>query len=170
MVHKLAIVAFSGLVISAVAMGAAAAIGARDHQLAGDAGEREFRGRRRIAARPIADTLTAPDQQRRQRQQQQIGARLLSRDILSRREIHVGAAVAPQPHRLRRFPFTLADIEMLRLCGLAPVDGRHRVLGAIAAKLPEAFAGAGAAAAMHAQTYARSEMVGLHQQRRQGCA
>ena len=30
MVHKLAIVAFSGLVISAVAMGAAAAIGARE--------------------------------------------------------------------------------------------------------------------------------------------
>ena len=140
------------------------------HQLAGDSAQRQFRGRGALAAGPIADALAAAHQERGQREQQQLCARLLGDAVPVGGEIHVGAAVAPQPDGLRRFPFALAHEKMLRLGGLAPIDRGDRVLGLIAAELPEAFAAAGAPSAMHPQAHRSGEAVGFHQERRQGGA
>src|SRR6185437_4530766 len=113
------------------------------------------------------DTLAAADEQRRKREQQQIGAIALRRQLRSRGIVHRGRGVAPQPYALGSLPFRLADVEPHRFRALAPVDARYRIARLVLAELPERLASADAPPAVHALRHGGRDTLGLDQQRRQ---
>ena len=55
-------------------------------------------------------------------------------------EIHGRREVGPQPDRVRRLPFALAHVEMIRARRAAPVDETRRIARMILAELPERLA------------------------------
>ena len=96
--------------------------------------------------------LAAAHQQRAKRERQH-GSAIASSLIRELRfEPHRGRTVAPEPHRLRRFPFALAHKQVLRLRRLPPIDGGGGIFRRIAAELPEAFAHPGFAPSVHAKS------------------
>ena len=125
------------------------------------------RAAKHLRAAQQAHPLPAAQQQRRQRQQQQIRPRTL---LLRRRlgpPVHARRPIAPQTHRLRRFPLGLAHDQPIRPRGFAPVDPPRLVAGQIRAKLPNPLAHPGPAPSMHPLPHRRRHPRRRHLQRRQ---
>src|SRR5262249_39699479 len=80
---------------------------------------------------------------------------------------HRWRAVRPQPDRVRGFPFLFADIEMIVARRAAPVDVLRRLARDETAGLPEAFAGAGAAAGTQAVDDVGGDTAGFKHKARQ---
>ena len=106
-------------------------------------------GRGRTAAEQ-PDALAAGQRQLADGEGQDQRAVALGLGRQMRAERHRGRQVRPEPDGMRRFPFALADIEMIGTCRAPPIDGGGAVALRVMAKLPEGFAGAGAAPAMNA--------------------
>src|SRR5437868_7096766 len=64
-------------------------------------------------------------------------------------EIHPWRTVAPEPDRLRDFPFALADEKVLGFRRLPPIDSGGGIFVAESAELPEALAHPRLAAAVN---------------------
>lgn len=137
----------------------------RHRQFMRDAAQRNTARRWRTSITQQPDAFAAANEQRTKRHGEKACAIDLRRG--SRCKAHGRSAVAPQPHRLRRFPFALAHEEMLRLRGLPPVDRGRRVFGLIATELPERLADTRLAPSMHAEADGRRQTFCSDQQRRQ---
>ena len=125
-------------------------------------------GSRRQAGAHQRHVLAAADQQRRQGQGPSRSARShLRRKPLGRTVGHRRRRIPPQIHRLRRFPFGLADVQRLRFGRLPPIDGRRRVAPLVAPVLPEGLPLADPAASVNALRHRGRHPFGRHQQRRQ---
>ena len=110
-----------------------------------------------------ADALAAFDQNLGERQRDDQCAVELGVAHERRGEHHRRRAVGPNPHRVRRFPFQFAHIEMIVPRRAPPVDAGGRLAGDEAAVLPEILAGPGAAAAVQAVDHGGRDAAGFQQ-------
>ena len=122
----------------------------------------------RCARTQQSDALAAAHQKRGQGQRQHGGALPFLRHRFGIGVAHADGGIAPEPHGFGRFPFAFTHEEMLRFGRLPPIDGRgSRVFRPVAPELPEGFAHAGLAPAMHAEPGRGGKTFGLDQKRRQ---
>ena len=123
--------------------------------------------RGRVREPEEGDALGPAHEQLCRRQHEHQRALALGRGGEVAAEIHGGGQVRPQPNRVRRLPFALAHVKMVRARRAPPVDLARGVALAELAELPERLARARAAAAVDAVRDRLRDALGLDQDVRQ---
>ena len=113
-----------------------------------------------------ADTLAAFDQNFGERQRDNKCAVKFGVAHQRRSKHHRRRTIGPDPHRVRRFPFLFAHIQMIVARRATPIDAGSGFAGYEAAVLPEIFSGPGAAPSVQTVEHRRRDLPRFQDQSR----